>query len=124
MGIRKNWRNLRWKIAKKLLTEEERSLLWGIHKAVVNGFKPVDNLDPLARGSEVYIRAEIDEVCDSLVICRNANGYYYTVPKKDLTFKQFARWENGRCTQCGKKDKKEPRFCSSCGREMEEQKDD
>lgn len=109
----------RWRLAKRLLTEDERALLWGIHKAVCKGYKPIDKTDPLEKGSEVYIRAEVDEAADGFVICRNSKGYYFTVPVDDLTLKTFGHWEGGHCSECGTKDKKEPRFCKECGAEME-----
>lgn len=118
MKAKKKWRNARWKIAKWMLTEDEHSLLWGIHKAVVKGYKPVDNMDPLGKGKEIYIRSTVDDVTDDFIICRNAHGYYYTVPKADVTIKQFGAWKNGHCNQCGAKDKTEPRFCKVCGSEM------
>ena len=112
-------RNFRWKIAKALLTEEERELLWGIHKAVVKGYKPADNTDQLDAGREVYIKAKVafKGVVNDLITCKNDNGYYYTVPRSDIMLKQFGRWENGRCSECGTKDKSEPRFCKNCGSE-------
>lgn len=117
-------RRLRWRLAKKLLTEDERALLWGIHKAVCKGYKPIDKTDPLEPGSEVYIRAEVDEKKDGFVICKNSKGYYFTVPEADLTLKTFGRWEDGRCSECGEKRGKATRFCGACGAEMEGEKND
>lgn len=113
-------RKFRWRLAKRLLTEDERALLRGIHKAVCKGYKPIDKTDPLEPGSEVYIRAEVDEKNDGFVICRNSYGYCFTVPEADLTRKAFGRWEGGRCSECGEKRGKATRFCGSCGAEMEE----
>ena len=117
-------RKLRLRLAKRLLTEDERALLWGIHKAVCKGYKPIDKTDPLEKGSEVYIRAEVDEAADGFVICRNSKGYYFTVPESDLTLKTFGHWEDGRCSECGEKRGKAARFCGACGAEMKGEAND
>ena len=126
LTTRKKSRSIRWKLAKMLLTEEERSLLWGIHKAVSKGYRYADKTDQLAQGQEVFIRATVafPGVIPDLITCKNENGYYYTVPRSDIALKQFGHWEDGRCSECGTKDKKEPRFCSKCGSENEVKKDE
>ena len=124
MTSKQRRRALRWRLAKRLLTEDERALLWGIHKAVCKGYKPMDKTDPLEKGSEVYIRAEVDEKKGDFVICRNSHGYCFTVPEADLTRKTFGRWEDGRCSECGEKRGKATRFCGVCGAEMEGEKND
>lgn len=117
-------RKIRWRLAKRLLTEDERALLWGIHKAVCKGYKPIDKTDTLESGSEVYIRAKVDERKGDFVICRNSHGYCFTVPEADLTRKTFGRWEGGRCSECGEKRGKATRFCGACGAEMEGDEND
>lgn len=113
---------LRWKLAKKLLTKEERDLLCGIHKAVAKGYRMTDNTDQLTQGKEVYIRAKVafNGVAPEFVTCKNDHGYYYTVPRSEIALKQFGHWDNGRCSECGTRDKTQPRFCKACGSEMEE----
>lgn len=124
MRLKQKWRNTRWKIAKKLMTPEEQNLLNGISQAVKKGYKYLDNTDSLTEGSEVFIRSEVYEIGEEYITCRNAHGYFYTVPRKDITLKQTGHWENGHCSECGAKDKKEPRFCKACGVEMKGEEHD
>ena len=114
----KTWRNIRWKIAFSFLTENETKLLYGIYTTATKEFRMTDNTDQLIPGKEVYIRAVIDEVVDDFITCQNNNGYYYTVTRDEIAVRQYGHWENGVCSECNTKSKKETRFCPECGAEM------
>lgn len=86
-------------------------------------YKAADMTDGLRKGSDVYVRATVDEITDTeTIIVKSYRGYFYGMTLNDIVIRPVGQWEDGRCSNCGCKDKTEPRFCRACGSIMEVKK--
>ena len=89
----------------------------------MNEFKLVDMVDFPTRGRMVYIKANVAELRGDRIICRNKNGYFYSVTPGEVYVRPKGRWiRKGRkcvCPDCGYETKEASRFCCRCGMEME-----
>lgn len=101
-------RKFRWKCAKALISKDEQNFLSGVYKSI-SQYKMYDKMDSIEVGSTVYVKVKIDEIRDGKALCRNKNGYYYSVSVDEIAIKQTTELEKDgkkyKCKKCGYKTK-------------------
>lgn len=113
-------RKIRWKFAKALISKEEQNFLSGVYKSV-SQYKMSDKMDSIEAGGTVFIKVKIEEIRDGKALCRNKNGYYYSVSLDEIAVKRMTEWEKDgkkyKCKECGYKTKTVGNYCPMCGLE-------